>query len=101
MRPIERKKITENEAAAEAAMEAAEAAQTDADTADGKAVDAQEDIDALKSTGEQYLPFTDGTTNIRVGVRATKFVVDKTLTATGFAGVEDTDWANMVSLPQA
>lgn len=89
MRPIERKKIAENEAAAEAAMEAAEAAQTD--------------VDEIKSPTStvQYIFLSDGTTKIRQGIRATKFVVDKTLTETGFAGVEDTDWANMVSLPQA
>jgi len=85
MRPIEREQIAENEAGVDAAMEVAGLAQAEVDT--------------LKETGEQYLPFTDGTTNIRVGVRATKFVVDKTLTATGFAGIENTDWTNIVLLP--
>ena len=67
----------------------------------------QSDLDAAeaKVTGletreiDQYNLHSDGTTHIRVGVRATKFVVDKTLTATGFAGILDTDWANIVSLP--
>jgi len=85
MRPIERKQIAENEVGVDAAIEATELT--------------QKEVDDLKAIGEQYLPFTDGATNLRVGVRATKFVVDKTLTTTGFAGIENTDWVNIVLLP--
>lgn len=85
MRPIERKQIAENEAGVDAAIEASELTQAE--------------IDDLKAIGEQYLPFTDSVTDIRVGVRATKFVVDKALTSTGFAGIENTDWVNIVLLP--
>jgi hypothetical protein len=38
---------------------------------------------------------------VRTGVRSTKFVVDRTKTALGFAGVEDTDWENLQELPGA
>jgi hypothetical protein len=47
------------------------------------------------STGGQYRTFTDGVSTFREGVRSTYFVLDQTMTATGFAGVENTDWANI------
>lgn len=43
----------------------------------------------------QYRYFTDGTSSFREGVRSGKFVLDKTLTDTGFSGTEDTDWENL------
>lgn len=43
----------------------------------------------------QYFEYTDGTTTWRDGVRDGVFVVDKALTATGFAGAENTDWVNV------
>jgi hypothetical protein len=47
------------------------------------------------STGGQYTVYTDGVTTFRQGVRATFFVLDQTITALGFAGAQDTDWANI------
>lgn len=43
----------------------------------------------------QYRIYTDGTTTFRDGVRDGKYVIDKTLTSTGFDGIEDTDWTNV------
>ena len=45
----------------------------------------------------QYRMFTDGTTTFRQGIRNGAFVLDKTLTATGFDGTEDADWENVES----
>ena len=39
-----------------------------------------------------YVTFTDGVDTFRDGSRDEMFVIDKTLTATGFAGTEDVDW---------
>lgn len=43
----------------------------------------------------QYRLFTDGGVIYRIGVRGNSFVRDRTLTATGFAGVENIDWENL------
>lgn len=42
-----------------------------------------------------YFYFTDGITKYRIGVRDSKFVLDKALTGTGFEGIENTDWENL------
>jgi len=44
---------------------------------------------------DQYVYYTDGIDLLRKGVRDSEFVVDAALTATGFDGVEDTDWTNI------
>jgi len=46
------------------------------------------------SVGTQYREWTDGTCDWRAGVRNCQFVIDRTLTATGFDGIENTDWKN-------
>lgn len=43
----------------------------------------------------QYLYYIDGAITLRKGVRGGLFVVDKTLTSTGFSGSEGTDWTNL------
>jgi len=43
----------------------------------------------------QYRYFTDGTDSFREGVRDGSFVLDKTLTDTGFLGTKNTDWENL------
>ena len=45
----------------------------------------------------QYKVFAEGTDVFRKGVRAPYFVIDYTLTPTGFDGVEGTDWDNLQS----
>ena len=47
------------------------------------------------NTAVQYVYNDDGITYSRKGVRDGAFVVDKTITPAGFAGVEDTDWTNL------
>jgi len=47
---------------------------------------------------DAYTTFTDGVDIFRDGIRDGFYVVDKTLTPTGFAGDEDTDWENVVSV---
>lgn len=47
------------------------------------------------SVSRQYVYFTDGSTSFRIGVRDYKLVTDKTLTALGWAGVQDTDWKQL------
>ena len=42
-----------------------------------------------------YEYMDNGTLFLRKGVRNNTFVVDKTLTPTGFAGIEDIDWINI------
>jgi len=42
-----------------------------------------------------YLIMSLGTTSIRKGIRSGEFVVDKTITATGFSGIENNDWMNI------
>lgn len=48
-------------------------------------------------TNEVYVVYTDGVDTFRDGSRDGAFVTDQTLTPTGFAGDEDTDWANVDS----
>lgn len=55
-------------------------------------------ITAASSASNQYREFTDGVTTVRCGVRSTNFVIDITLTATGFSGAEDTDWKNIFGI---
>lgn len=45
----------------------------------------------------QYVIYTDGVATWRDGVRSGRFVIDVTLTVTGFAGTEDLDWENIVT----
>jgi hypothetical protein len=52
-------------------------------------------VQAALSTGGQYHVYTDGVSTFRQGVRSTYFVLDQTITALGFSGVENTDWANI------
>lgn len=47
---------------------------------------------------QQYIYYTDGTYYWRKGVRDSKYVIDKTLTVTGFNGTEGVDWENVWSL---
>lgn len=47
---------------------------------------------------EQYYLVTDGTVIYRFGCRALAYVVDRTITVTGFAGTEGVDWENMKEL---
>jgi hypothetical protein len=39
---------------------------------------------------------TDGTVKYRKGVRGGAFIIDKGLTVTGFAGIENVDWINII-----
>lgn len=50
---------------------------------------------ALADVDIQYLPFTQGGTDYRIGVRSNIIVMDKVLGGTGFDGAEDTDWTNV------
>lgn len=47
---------------------------------------------------QQYIYYTDGSTIWRKGVRNSEYVIDKTLTGTGFNGIENTDWENVWSI---
>lgn len=47
---------------------------------------------------QQYIYYTDGTYYWRKGVRNSEYVIDKTLTATGFNGSEGIDWENVWSI---
>jgi uncharacterized protein (TIGR02145 family) len=51
-------------------------------------------------TGTIYVIYTDGTSIFRKGVRDHALVIDKAITATGFSGVEDTDWVNLKAIMQ-
>jgi len=90
-------------------LEMINSAVADADEASAIALAVDEEINELQQKVEdletheddQYNIFDDGVTKVRTGVRATKYVVDRTLTATGFAGEEDTDWENLQELPAA
>jgi len=44
-----------------------------------------------------YVTYTDGVDIFRDGSRGGAFVTDQTLTTTGFAGAENTDWINVDS----
>jgi nitrous oxidase accessory protein NosD len=52
----------------------------------------------------QYVTYTDSVDTFRDGVRSGAYVVDKTLTITGFAGAESTDggvtgdWINLQTI---
>jgi len=46
----------------------------------------------------QYIYYTDGIAYYRKGVRDYSFIIDKTLTPTGFSGSENTDWENIYEL---
>lgn len=46
----------------------------------------------------QYYSFTDGSIIYRIGVRGTAYVRDRTLTATGFSGIEGVDWENIETI---
>ncbi len=48
--------------------------------------------------GVNYVVFTLGDFKVRKGVRNGFFVVDKTMTATGFSGIENTDWTNILGI---
>jgi hypothetical protein len=54
-------------------------------------------VQAAISTGGQYTTWTDGVVTFRQGARNPYFVLDQTITALGFSGVENTDWANIRS----
>lgn len=49
---------------------------------------------------EQYTVYTEPNTGAvwRDGTRGLLYVIDRAITATGFAGVEGTDWENVWSL---
>lgn len=47
---------------------------------------------------EQYYLVTDNTVTYRFGCRAGAYVVDRTITALGFLGIENTDWENLKEL---
>lgn len=49
------------------------------------------------SSSVQYRYLTDGTAIIRKGVRDSAFVVDLSLTALSFNGIEDIDWETLKS----
>jgi hypothetical protein len=42
--------------------------------------------------------YTDGVDTYRDGSRGGSYVIDKTITALGFAGAENTDWENVETL---
>jgi hypothetical protein len=43
----------------------------------------------------QYRILTDTTSTFRIGVRDTGFVIDQTITETGFSGDENIDWEEL------
>ena len=43
----------------------------------------------------QYVYYDDGAYYWRKGVRNGAYIIDKALTLTGFAGIEDIDWENV------
>ena len=47
------------------------------------------------SSTQQYVYFTEDSSIFRKGVRSNAFVIDATLTPTGFSGTEDVDWENL------
>lgn len=52
-------------------------------------------VQSTVGAGGQYTTYTDGVSTFRTGVRSTYFVLDQTITALGFSGAENTDWANI------
>ncbi|HPS39868.1 MAG TPA: hypothetical protein PL124_10680 [Candidatus Cloacimonadota bacterium] len=63
----------------------------------------QDLVDTLDSLGGssgsfgQYTIWTSGAYSFRQGIRGGEFVLDQTITVTGFAGTENIDWANIRS----
>jgi len=51
---------------------------------------------STNTTGTQYRYWSYEGQGWREGIRAGNFVRDKTLTATGWDGVENTDWENIL-----
>jgi len=49
------------------------------------------------SSDVQYVYYSYGSDIVRKGIRDGNLVIDITLTATGFAGTENTDWVNLYS----
>jgi hypothetical protein len=49
-------------------------------------------------TSGVQVTYTDGVDTFREGSRAGVWATDHTLTATGFAGAENTDWENIATL---
>ena len=45
-----------------------------------------------------YHYYSDGISIFREGIRNGHFVIDTVLTAIGWAGVENTDWENLISI---
>lgn len=54
-------------------------------------------VQSAIAAGGQYTVWTDGVVTFRQGARNPYFVLDQTITGLGFAGVENTDWANIRS----
>jgi hypothetical protein len=54
-------------------------------------------VHSTVGAGGQYTTWTDGVVTFRQGARNPYFVLDQTITALGFSGVENTDWANIRS----
>ena len=54
-------------------------------------------VQSTVGAGGQYTTWTDGVVTFRQGARNPNFVLDQTITALGFAGAENTDWANIRS----
>ena len=52
-------------------------------------------VTAAASGAADYDVYTDGVSTFRHQVRDGYFCLDQTITATGFSGVENTDWANI------
>lgn len=46
----------------------------------------------------QYRLFVDDSITYRIGVRGSSWVRDRTLTVTGFAGIENVDWENIETI---
>lgn len=46
----------------------------------------------------QYRLFVDDSITYRIGARGNAWVKDRTLTATGFAGIEGIDWENIETI---
>ncbi|MFH2141889.1 MAG: FISUMP domain-containing protein [Bacteroidota bacterium] len=49
-------------------------------------------LNTLVGEDVEYVILTDGVTSVRKGIRGGSFVVDITITPTGFAGIENEDW---------
>jgi len=70
--------------------------QTDLGTAEGNITTLQTDLGTAEgSIATIQGSMTDGTVTFRYRTVAGVLYLDKTLTATGFAGIEDIDWTNL------